>query len=197
MKKLVLVAVFLLGFSVLAMAQDVPMFEVFGGYSLVLVDTDTAFAQTPAEGMDLHLDGWDMNIAFNANNWAGFVVDLGGYYGTAGEDHNDTTGDETAAIHAHSLMVGPRIAMRRGVVAPFVQALFGFAHVTASNAGENVFSENDFAMALGGGLDVKLNGRVSLRPAQLDYFMVRSGQNGDFSNNFRFSTGVVVKIGKR
>ena len=39
MKKLVLVAVFLLGFSVMAMAQDVPKIEVFGGYSLILMDT--------------------------------------------------------------------------------------------------------------------------------------------------------------
>ena len=46
MKKLVLVAVFLLGFSVMAMAQDAPKVEVFGGYSLVLVDTSTALKQS-------------------------------------------------------------------------------------------------------------------------------------------------------
>ena len=43
MKKLVLVAVLLLGFSIVAVAQDYPKVEVFGGYSYFRMDTTTNF----------------------------------------------------------------------------------------------------------------------------------------------------------
>ena len=84
MKKLVLVAVFLLGFSVIVMAEDTPKVEVFGGYSLVIVDTATALKGTAFDGMDLNLKGLDASIAINANKWVGFVADFGGNYGVVG-----------------------------------------------------------------------------------------------------------------
>jgi hypothetical protein len=73
----------------------------------------------------------------------------------------------------------------------------GYAHITASVEGDNVFKENDFAMAFGGGLDVNLNKMVALRPVQLDYFTTRTGQTGNFADHFRYSAGVVIKLGQR
>ncbi len=204
MKKLVLVAVFLLGFSVMAMAQgEAPLMEVFGGYSLVQVDTATAFYDTPGDELDLHLDGWNINVAFNGNKYMGVLVDIGGYYGTLGEDINATAGDETAAVHVHTVMIGPRFTLTRGKVAPFVHALVGVARITASaqdidtRERETVFKENDFALALGGGIDVNLNDRIAIRPVQLDYLGIKSGQTGNFGDHFRYSAGVVLKLGSR
>ena len=89
MKKLVLVAVFLLGFSVMAMAQDLPKVEVFGGYSLVLVDTSTTLNQSGWEGMDLNLNGWNSSVVFNGNKYFGFVAEFGGSYGTVGYEERN------------------------------------------------------------------------------------------------------------
>jgi opacity protein-like surface antigen len=197
MKKLVLVAVFLLGFSAMVMAQDTPAIEVFGGYSLVIVDTRVSMAQGMFEGMDLNLNGWNGSIAINGNKWAGFVADFGGYYGTVGEEHsNPQRWGEWMDVSIHSIMVGPKITLYRGAVSPFVQALFGYGRIKSSWAGED-YHENDFAIALGGGLDVNLNNRIALRPVQLDYFTTKSGRTGDFAEHLRYSTGFVIKLGKR
>ena len=196
MKKLVLVAVFLLGFSVMAMAQDTPRIEVFGGYSLVLVDTSTALAQSMFEGMDLNLNGWNGSVAINANKWGAFVVDFGGAYGVVGEEHsNPERWGEWMDVSIHSIMVGPKFSLHRGAASPFVQALFGVARIKGSWA-HNDYIERDMAMAFGGGIDVNLNNRVALRPVQLDYFATRAGRTGDFADHLRFSTGVVLKLGK-
>jgi opacity protein-like surface antigen len=195
MKKLVLVAVFLLGFSVMAMAQDVPAVEIFGGYSLVLVDTTTA-AGAPS-GNSLGLNGWDASVAFNGNKWLGFVADFGGYYGTLDTSYSYPPGVKSwADISIHSIMVGPKFTLHRGAVAPFVHALFGYARIKARELGDD-YVESDFAMALGGGLDVNLSSRVSIRPAQLDLFTTKSATTGGFADHFRFSTGFVLKLGKR
>jgi opacity protein-like surface antigen len=196
MKKLVLVAVFLLGFSVMAMAQDAPKIEVFGGYSLVIADTSTASLQRGFEGMDLNLNGWNGSIAINGNKWAGFVADFGGYYGTVGYEERNEPPYSWADISVHSIMFGPKFTLHRGAVAPFVQTLFGVARIKGSEAGDD-YIENDFAMALGGGLDVNLNSNVAIRPVQLDWFMTKTGLTGEFADHLRFSTGVVFKLGKR
>lgn len=196
MKKLVLVAVFLLGFSVMAMAQDTPAIEVFGGYSLVLIDTSTALKQSGFEGMDLNLNGWNSSIAFNANKYLGFVAEFGGSYGTVGYEERNQPPYSWADISIYSLMIGPKFTLYRGAVAPFVQTLFGLAHIKASEAGDT-YTENDMGMALGGGVDVNLNDRVALRPVQLDYFATRGNTTGNFADHLRFSTGFVIKLGKR
>jgi len=191
MKKLVLVAVCLLGFSVMTMAADTPAIEVFGGYSLVVVDTSTAFGSDA--GFNLNLNGWNAQVAFNGNKWAGFVADFGGYYGSI----EDTYNGESASVHTHSIMFGPRIALHRGAVTPFLQALFGYARITGDVQGTNVFKENDFAMAFGGGLDVNVKKNLAFRPAQIDYFTTKTGLTGDFAGHFRYSAGIVLKLGKR
>jgi len=183
MKKLVLVAVLLFGFSVLAVAQDVPVAEVFGGYSYVRVNPT---AQQSSDSVNLN--GFSTSIALNANKIAGVVVDFGGYYGTVPNESN-------VNLHIYSLMFGPRINIRKGKVTPFVQALFGYAHAAVVSNDTTYSKENDFAMAYGGGVDINVNKHISIRPAQVEYVGIKSGQ--DLLNNFRYSAGIIFKIGKR
>ncbi|HTY62217.1 MAG TPA: outer membrane beta-barrel protein [Acidobacteriota bacterium] len=183
MKKLVLIAVFLLGFSMMALAADAPAIEVFGGYSFVRVDTTTAFT-VPNNSFDLNMNGWRGSITFNGNKWAGFVADFNGVYGSV----------EDVSVRNYSIMFGPKITLHRGTFAPFFQALFGYSRTTADS--EDV-KENDFAMAFGGGLDVNLNNRLAVRPFQVEYYGVKAGLTGAFSANLRYSAGVVFKLGKR
>lgn len=189
MKKLVLIAVFLLGMSIVAVAEDAPAIEIFGGYSFVRVDTSTAFS-VPDDSFDLNMNGWRAAAAFNGNKWAGFVADFGGIYGSV-------DAEESADVRVHSIMFGPRIAIRKGVFTPYVQALFGYARVTADQGSENVFKENDFAMAYGGGLDLKVTDMISVRPFQIEYFTTKTGLTGDFADHLRYSAGFVIKLGKR
>jgi opacity protein-like surface antigen len=186
MNKLLLVAVLLLGFSAMAVAQDTPVAEIFAGYSYVRPDT--------GQDESLNMHGWNTSVSINGSKLVGMVADFGGTYGTL----SDNAGD--ANIHIHSMLFGPKIAARKGKVTPFVQGLFGFARLSGkSNSGtgaEEIFlGETDFAMAFGGGIDINLSDKVAIRPAQAEWFIIRSA--GEMLDNFRYSAGIVFKLGKR
>jgi len=98
---------------------------------------------------------------------------------------------------------GPRVK-------PFFHALAGIAQQKTSVTGaalvpvfgESTFElkENNFAMALGGGLDIRVHKRVDLRLFQIDYnptyFKGREFDDfeldGKMQNNVRFSFGIVI-----
>jgi opacity protein-like surface antigen len=174
MKRVTLVAVFLLLVSGIAFAGDTtPKMEVFGGYAYFNCDTGDS-------DLSCNLNGWDLSAAFNANSYMGIVADFGGVYGReAGE----------AYIDVHSYLFGPKFAFRKEKVTPFAQALFGAA--TFGNS-ENV---NAFAMTLGGGLDFDATEKMAIRLAQVEYFLTRN--NDVTSHNFRYSAGIVFKLGEK
>jgi opacity protein-like surface antigen len=121
-----------------------------------------------------------------------------------------------------NVLGGPQVRFPNQTRAvPFIHALFGIANTrfraeaqqaTAGGTITNSFetSSTDFAMALGGGLDVGLNGRIGVRVFQIDYNPVflrdRSinvtGQNGAVSvqtleskrqDNIRLGFGVLIR----
>ncbi len=172
MKKLVLVAVLLLGFSIVAVAQDYPKVEVFGGYSYFRMDTTTNFG-APSGEADLNMNGLDINVAVNGNKWLGFVADFSGAYGTLDTSYDYAPGVESwADISNYSIMIGPRVTLHRGKVTPFLQALIGIFTGKYSELGED-FTSNNLAMAFGGGLDINVNDRFAIRPAQVEYYTIR------------------------
>jgi opacity protein-like surface antigen len=180
MKKFLLVAVLVLGFSMFAVAQDVPKVEIYGGYSYFRCNIEN-------DDVECKLHGWDASVAINGNKWLGLVVDFGGNYGTVAD---------TDEIKAHSLLLGPKFSIRKGRVAPFLQGMIGVAHIK-SGEGSSADNTNVFAMAFGGGLDISVNDRVAIRPFQLEYYGMKEPYTGEIIDNIRVSAGVVVKLGKR
>ncbi len=176
MRKLVWLCGLFLAFSVSAMAQDHPKAEIFGGYSYVRAND---------QGTGVNFNGGSGSIAVNVNNWLGVVGDFGGY-------HHSETG---VSLNIISYMFGPKLAFRSNErVTPFVQALFGGAHASASLSGTGTGTENAFAMAVGGGIDVKATQHVAIRLIQAEYFMTKftDGLNNR-QNNARISAGVVFR----
>jgi hypothetical protein len=60
-------------------------------------------------------------------------------------------------------------------------------------------SNNAFAMAVGGGLDIATSStRISIRPVDADFALTRFGNNltggNNCQNNFRFQTGVQFRF---
>jgi len=176
MKKLVLCAMLLFGFSVMAMAQETPAFEIFGGYSYVRCD-DSSWSSA-----DCNLSGWDASLAANGNKWLGVVADVSGQYGSV----------SGAGVKLYSAMFGPRLTFRAKKFTPFIQGLFGAAHADIADGLEK---DNMFAMAFGGGVDITIKGIFAVRPAQVEYFATRNGS--DILSHTRFSAGIVFKLGKR
>jgi len=169
-------------FGAAAYAQDTPKFDVFAGYSYV--------RENPAiSGIDsFSMNGGSASIAYNANHWLSAVADFGGYHS------NNILGtgvDGTLSTY----LFGPRISYHRDSrITPFGQGLFGVAHIGGSNGLAFSNSSNSFAMTVGGGVDVKVSRRFSVRPAQVDYLLTRFDEFGtarQSQNNLRVSTGVV------
>jgi len=168
----------LIGFLVLtgaaAVAQDnAPTAEIFGGYSYVHSNIlDTGF----------NLNGGSASLAINPTNWLGFVADFGGYHGS-------NQGFDLTTV---TYLFGPRFSYRsKSPVTPFVHALFGGVHESGSFSGISG-SDNAFAMAIGGGLDLRADKHWSWRIVQADYLLTTlSDGNNNRQNSARISTGVV------
>lgn len=186
-KLLISAALLLLAWPLNAPAQDAPKAEIFGGYSYLRADDSFD------DGLDLH--GWNASAAINFTKYAGIVADFSGHYGDV--RLSPTLGK--ADISAHLFLVGPRFSYRKHErLTPFGHVLLGAArsHVTFFDpTGKVKFRDSAFAMAVGGGLDVKLHDRLAARLFQADYVLTRFGD--DSQHNFRLSTGLVLRLGEQ
>jgi opacity protein-like surface antigen len=194
MKRWALLLGVVLLFSVAASAQEeVPKAEIFAGYSYVR-----------ANGSGLpgfNMNGGSASVSFNPWSSLGIVADFGGY-------HTGNIGGQSVDGNIYSYLFGPKLAYRSGRFTPFVQTLFGGAHASATEAaplptvrvrrqlalsgfGSSV-SEDAFAMAIGGGLDVNATSHIGIRLIQAEYLMTRFAS--DTQNNARVSAGVVFRF---
>lgn len=171
MKKLITVAAVLAMLALPVLAQDAPKAELFGGYQYTRIN--------PGSGITgQNLNGWDAALTGNVGHTLGITADISGAYKTVAGISN----------HDYFFLFGPTLASHSNEsFTPFAHALFGVAH--ASGGG---FSDNAFAMGLGGGLDVKVANHVAVRLGQFDYLMTRFGSATQ--NNFRYSAGIVFRF---
>ena len=116
---------------------------------------------------------------------------------TAAHAGNFSSAAYSLTLSVYTVGVRYRLHSGHSSLQPFGQVLAGFAHssgtlvqgqsTAASNAGAA------FAANVGGGADLHLNGRFSIRLADVDY-LVTTFDNGsnNHQNNLRVSTGVVI-----
>jgi opacity protein-like surface antigen len=208
MRKLVWLCGVILLLSVPAMAQDLPKFDVFGGYSYIHASFGSGGGSSGSGNITANLNGGSGAVGIYPSKHFGFVADFGGYkLGTLKQ------GSASLAVSGSiiSYLFGPRIRFGGDKATPFVQALFGGAHigdVTCSTSvtgcpstGLVVPSANAFAMTLGGGVDIKVSHHLAVR-GQAEYLMTRfktgggGGGTGTGSaatqNNARISVGIVI-----
>jgi len=177
MRRILFVAGLMVMMYLPTMAQEeTPRVEVFGGYSYA--------------GGNFH--GWNSSVTGNVNEWFGVTADFSGYYGGASEPNFE----EQQSVHTY--MVGPKFSLRRKRVTPFAYALFGGAriHSRATEFGQlSIATDTGSSIALGGGLDVRVNDRIAIRAFQIDY--LRVNLFNEVNNRGRLSFGVVLRLGKK
>ncbi|HVN10189.1 MAG TPA: Ig-like domain-containing protein [Patescibacteria group bacterium] len=166
--------------------SDYPHWEWFLGYSY--------YNGRVGSGVDSYNgNGGSTNIEYNVNHWFGVVADFGGYH-TGKIDGVETD------IAQYSYLFGPRLNYRFGdryQHTLFGQVLFGGMHAGGSALGTSG-SDNAFAMAVGGGVDVGVTKHLALRLGQFEYVLSDYDISGyKPQNNFRFSTGLVVRWGAK
>ena len=176
--------------AAVAVAQDSPKLQVFGGYSLMHFDTgglsgsdlDSAFGATPGTfSLKNNFSGWNAELQYNASSWLGAVADMSGNYGTPISMVSGTGLPGAPSTQSYSFLFGPVVQPSVGKLRPFVHALFGVNRLsTDASAANNFFgsaplnvTDTAFAMALGGGVDYKLSKGFALRLGQLDYLYTK------------------------
>ena len=195
MRKAIVITFMLLGLASMAMAQETPKVEIFGGYSLFHWDAqDLASAVPPGTSINQNIHGWNGSLQFNVNKYLGVVADMSGHYGTPISEAG--VGDATGSIH--NFLFGPQVNIRGKKAKGFVHALFGVNRVSLNDSpamGFTGFSDNAFGMALGGGADVSVTKMIGIRVGQIDYIMSNHDTGLGHQNNFRFSTGLLFSFG--
>lgn len=172
MRKFVFVGMLVALFSLSALAaeSDHPKAEFYGGYQYT------------------HLEG-----GFNANGFNfGATGNLSSSFGITADFGSSFTTQSGVSYHNYTYTFGPQLALRANkAYTPFVHALIGGDHATASFAGISG-SGNGMAVLAGGGVDINFNHYMAFRAAG-DWMMLHS--NGSTSSkNFRMPIGVVFKF---
>jgi len=168
----------------------VPRYEFAGMYDYINFAPGDPFA-------NFNSHGGSGSFTYNASRWLGLTGEFGGY----NFDRNlfPLTGSNTSANGSFfAYLFGPRLNLRKfDHFVPFGEFLVGGAKSGIELAG--VDSQNAFALAAGGGIDMVLTKHVAWRVAQLDYLMTTfSGPAVAASarqNNFRAGTGLVLRFG--
>jgi hypothetical protein len=191
MRKLALIVAIILLAGLKTMAQEAPKAEVALGYAYIRANSGHE------EVKGFGLNGGSASASFNPLRNIGIIADFGGY-------HIANTGGPPVDANLYTYMFGPRLTKRGDPVEPFVQALFGGAHIGANGLGASP-PQSAFAMTAGGGIDVKVNDFIAVRIIEADYLMTHfrvytstmPSPNATTQNNFRFSTGLVLRFGYR
>jgi hypothetical protein len=201
----------LLLFGTVASAQN--RFELFGQYSYLHFDPTI----TGLDSRSFNGGGGGATLYFL--KIFGIKADLMGYGSTTFTKTYNTAvvipgsgtvpaGTYAAQGNMFTYLFGPVIRIPIPIVKPFGQALFGASHtdgyvnltktINASGGTISRFpTQNPFTMAIGGGVDISVSKRISIRPAELDYVLSRYSNpltSTGTQNNFRYVGGVVFKF---
>ena len=122
-KSIVLIAVSLL-FTLAAVAQDVPKFEVPVGFSFVNVHPDIT------QLTSFNMFGGGGGFVYNVTPWIGIKADFAGYTQGSGLKNQLTSLGYAGQANGNvfTYMFGPQIKKHSGKFQPFGEALFGAAH---------------------------------------------------------------------
>ena len=187
-------SIYILAFAVLlsATTSRAQSVELFGGYSFV--HAPVTFTQTilcPVPGcpsttntQHLNFNGWEAGGAFKVFGPLALAADF-----------SRTSGSfQGANVHLQTYLAGPQLRFP-GRISPFAHFLLGAAHESVStSAGSLIFgpTQNGFATALGGGVDLKVLPFIAVRPVQVDYLLTHF--NSNTQNQLRVSAGIVLRF---
>lgn len=181
MRKVLWLLALVLSFSASAMAQDTPLIEAFGGYQYMRA----------GKLANINMQGWNGSVAVNLNEWFGIVGDFSGAY----ESRPSITG----TLSLHTFTFGPQFTYRKEKrTAPFAHMLFGGTRANDTFSAMILLparANTSFTMIIGGGMDVRINDRFSIRAGQLDWVLTKFRNSRQ--SDYRFSTGVVFHFGKK
>jgi hypothetical protein len=141
-------------------------------------------------------NGVSTELVANVTPHVGLVTNFAATF--ANTDFVDALTGRTfhARVSRYTLLFGPRYNWRNSSpFIPYAHALFGVARYQAKFRNNDFTcpdtSDTAFAMALGGGLDIRAGNHVDIRAAQVDYLPVFFSHKRE--DGLRFTAGVKIK----
>lgn len=202
MKRVSELPVLLILMSRQAVGQDVPKYELFGGYSYYRLHKSTFY-----DPLGNNSSGWNGAATLNVTSWLGLVADVGAHYSPQ-ETTSDRERSVTSSLDTYRVFFGPRFTLRgNNKLVPFIQPLAGVAHSKRDafgTAGGQLFSQSisktGLALAAGAGLDISAGDRLGVRIIQADYVLDRFTDSRftpakTTSRGWRLLFGVVFRLG--
>ncbi len=208
MRKNCVIGLLLLMTAGMVLAQDTyPKVETSPAF--MYIHTPVSFTVPnggPSFKESFNCAGGGGTIAYNLTSVVGIAADLGGckYLG-------ETIPALSSKISGNdfTFMFGPRFTYRsKSAFRPFAEVNFGGNRLKLScDSGTpcsgDSYSKTAFALTAGGGFDVKINKKFSLRPIQAEYLYTRFGNscslqicsNNNNQNSFRLKSGIVIAWG--
>jgi opacity protein-like surface antigen len=192
LRTIIFMAVVISGVEAYAQENTTPVVETGLDYTFTRINPGGNLTSYTANGGS----GF---VEFNVNRVVGLVADLGANY--AG-NVNGFPVDNTTLTY----LFGPRFNWRMSRLTPYVQVLVGGARFSnaydpASTSPVLGTSENTFAAAIGGGVDVRLTNHIAVKPIQVEYFMTQVPSTftnvNEVQNNLRYSAGLVFLFGSK
>lgn len=229
MKRLLTLATLILISTITALAQDdYKRFEFFGGYSALHLDNLAGDTSSPAIndvlGEKQTLRGFNLAAGYNFHKYVGAKFDYSLHLRE--DEFTRPLGSGTIDTTLQNILGGIQVKNNSEdgpTFKPFGHALFGIAvqKVDVDSPqlpalfGISDFHTNEtsFAMAFGGGLDIKLNNRLDVRVVQIDWNIIKRGDQqtgivlvptplqtvgspfvipGTRQDNLRLSIGIVI-----
>lgn len=185
--------VFVSGTAVFAQETATPKFETGFSYSFTRINAGGSIGSYSANGGSGYAE-------YNVNRYLGLVADLGA---------NTVSSANGLALNntEFTYLFGPRFNWRTSSrITPYVQTLIGgvrFSNAYDSNLGSPIVggSQNNFAMAFGGGVDYRVNDHLAVKPLQVEYLMTQIPDSfsnvNQAQNDLRYSAGVVFRFGSK
>jgi outer membrane immunogenic protein len=167
-------ALFLMCFVLPLAAQqaETPRVEISAGYTYVRTNA-------PPGGCGcFSLNGGSASVAYRVMRHFGLVGDLAVV-------HNGNVNGSNLGVTLTSYTFGPQFSLPIHRLTPFGRILVGGAYESAGDS-------SAFAANLGGGLDLRLDRRWSLRLFEADYYLTHfANPVNSHQNNLRLGTGLV------
>jgi opacity protein-like surface antigen len=191
MKSIAVFAGVLLVGEAIASAQEAstPVAEVGLSYSYTRVNPGGTLSSYNANG------GYGY-AEYNFNRVLGLVGELGA-------NHVGTVNSVQLGNTTFEYLFGPRFNWRHSRFTPYVQALVGGERFSngfnPATSTALLASQNNFAAALGGGLDVAITNHIAIKPVQVEWLTTQFNQSkvNYVQNNLRYSAGVVFRFGSK
>jgi len=196
MSKLLIATLLIASSAAVLTAQttiEQPKNEFFAGYSFHSADINTLTIDPRRTGQN----GVNLEYTRNITRHIGLTADASAHFHR--ETHSTVLGTFSSKRDQYFLLGGMQLrANPDRQVRPFAHALAGaslFRGFTSDiGPAGNVYTFDDaasFAMAVGGGIDLRVSKKIDVRLIQFDYTPTFFGSGRQ--DNFRISAGIVFK----